>query len=104
VIGRYKIPAHTPFVIDVCRLNTNALTWGADGSEFRPERFSELSPNDYRYGFMRFGIVSGKCLGKHMADVLMKVALIIILEKYKIEEVEMNIGVKPGDLAFITRK
>ncbi|CAI7621821.1 unnamed protein product [Penicillium manginii] len=102
VIGRYKIPAHTPFVIDVCRLNTNALTWGADGSEFRPERFSELSPNDYRYGFMRFGIVSGKCLGKHMADVLMKVALIIILEKYKIEEVEMNIGVKPGDLAFIT--
>lgn len=39
-----------------------------------------------------------------MADVLMKVALIIILEKYKIEEVEMNIGVKPGDLAFITRK
>ncbi|RYO88683.1 hypothetical protein DL762_003609 [Monosporascus cannonballus] len=104
VIGRYKLPAKTPVVIDVRRLNTNALTWGPDGTEFRPERFASLSPNEYRYGYMRFGVVSGKCLGKHMADLLMKVAMITILEQYRIEEVEMNIGVKDGDLAFIKRK
>ncbi|OGM48068.1 hypothetical protein ABOM_002902 [Aspergillus bombycis] len=104
VIGRYKIPAQTPVVIDVRRLNTNALTWGPDGGQFRPERFASLSPNDYRYGFMRFGVVSGKCLGKHMADTLMKVAMVTILEQYRIEEVEKNIGVKEGDLAFIRRK
>ncbi|KND87116.1 Cytochrome P450 [Tolypocladium ophioglossoides CBS 100239] len=104
VIGRYKIPAQTPIIIDVRRLNTNALTWGPDGAEFRPERFASLSPNEYRYGYMRFGVVSGKCLGKHMAVVLMKVAIITVLERYKIEEVEMNIGVKDGDLAFIKRK
>lgn len=104
MIGRYKIPAQTPIIIDVRRLNTNALTWGPDGGEFRPERFAKLSPNEYRYGFMRFGVVSSKCLGKHMADVLMKVAIITVLEQYKIEEVEMNIGVKDGDLAFIKRK
>ncbi|RYP81234.1 hypothetical protein DL769_002064 [Monosporascus sp. CRB-8-3] len=104
VIGRYKLPARTPVVIDVRRLNTNALTWGPDATEFRPERFASLSPNEYRYGYMRFGVVSGKCLGKHMADILMKVALITILEQYRIEEVEMNIGVKDGDLAFIKRK
>lgn len=103
VIGRYKIPARTPIVIDVRRLNTNALTWGADGGEFRPERFASLAPKDYRYGYMRFGVVSGKCLGKHMADVLMKVTVIAVLEQYRIEEVEMNIGVKEGDLAFIKR-
>ena len=104
VIGRYKIPAQTPIIIDVRRLNTNALTWGPDGAEFRPERFMKLSPNEYRYGFMRFGVVSSKCLGKHMADVLMKVAIITVLEQYKVEEVEMNIGVKDGDLALIQRK
>ncbi|EEP81630.1 predicted protein [Uncinocarpus reesii 1704] len=104
VIGRYKIPAQTPVIIDVRRLNTNALTWGPDGGEFRPERFASLSPNEYRYGFMRFGVVSGRCLGKHMADVLMKIAIITILKQYRIEEVEKNIGVKEGDLAFIQRK
>ncbi|KAI3332923.1 cytochrome P450 [Ustulina deusta] len=103
VIGRYKIPAKTPVVIDVRRLNTNALTWGPDGAKFRPERFASLSPNEYRYGFMRFGVVSSKCLGKHMADLLMKVIIITILEQYKIEEVEMNIGVRDGDLALVKR-
>ncbi|PNY28309.1 Cytochrome P450 [Tolypocladium capitatum] len=104
VIGRYRIPARTPIIIDVRRLNTNALTWGLDGGAFRPERFAGRSPNEYRYGYMRFGVVSGKCLGKHMADVLMKVAMMTVLEQYKIEEIEMNIGVRDGYLAFVKRK
>ncbi|KAM5467838.1 putative DNA helicase [Microsporum ferrugineum] len=103
VIGRYKIPAKTPIVIDVRRLNTSAMTWGPDGTKFRPERFAALSPNQYRYGFMRFGVVSGKCLGKHMAELLMKVAIVTVLEQYKIGEMEVCIGVKQGDLAFIRR-
>ncbi|KAE8383482.1 cytochrome P450 [Aspergillus bertholletiae] len=104
VIGRYKVPARTPVIIDVRRLNTNALTWGPDGGQFRPERFATLSSNHYRYGFMRFGVASSKCLGKHMADTLMKVAMATILEQYRIDEVEKGIGVKEGDLAFIKRK
>ncbi|EEQ35634.1 cytochrome P450 monooxigenase [Microsporum canis CBS 113480] len=100
---RQNIPAKTPIVIDVRRLNTSAMTWGPDGTKFRPERFAALSPNQYRYGFMRFGVVSGKCLGKHMAELLMKVAIVTVLEQYKIGEMEVCIGVKQGDLAFIRR-
>lgn len=104
MIGRYNVPAQTPIVIDVRRLNTNAGTWGPDSAHFQPDRFARLSPTEYRYGYMRFGVASGKCLGKHMADVLMKVAIITVLKQYKIEEVEKVRGVKEGDLAFIQRR
>jgi cytochrome P450 monooxygenase len=107
VIGRYKIPARTPIVIDVRRLNTNALTWGHDGNEFRPERFAKLSPNDYRYGYVRFRVMACKaseCLGRYMVDVLMKVAVITILETYSIQSVENQYTVESRQLAFVNRK
>lgn len=103
VIGRYKIPAKTPVVFDVRRLNTDALTWGPNSREFMPERFASLSPNKYRHGFLRFGI-SSKCLGKHMADALLKVVVISVLQLYKIEGIEKVGSAKDGDVAFVRRR
>ncbi|KAL1962732.1 hypothetical protein VTN77DRAFT_9276 [Rasamsonia byssochlamydoides] len=83
-IGGYHVPANTPVVIDVRRLNTDPVTWGADGHAFRPERFREMPPSKCRYGFMRFGAggASGRCLGKNIADVVFKLATLAVVERY----------------------
>ena len=83
-ISGYWIPAGTPTVIDMRRLNTNIGVWGSDGEVFRPERFLDMSPSQYRYAMLRFGIGPGKCMGKNMADVLLKMTTIAVLENYSL--------------------
>lgn len=85
-IGGYRVPARFPVVIDSKRFNTDPLTWGEDGDDYRPERFREIPPTKCRYGFMRFGVgaASGRCLGKHLADTLFKLTLMAVLERYSL--------------------
>src|SRR5271154_4290937 len=67
-LSGYFIPAGTPVVVDVHRLNTHPSVWGADSLVFRPERFKNMAPSQWRHGLMRFGIASGRSLGETMGD------------------------------------
>ncbi len=87
MIGGYLIPKGTPIIIDWKRLNTQSDVWGTDGQTFRPERFKELSQNQYRYSLLRFGLGPRKCLGKNMADVIIKLAMITVLDSYHLSGV-----------------
>ncbi|KAE8408054.1 cytochrome P450 [Aspergillus pseudonomiae] len=82
IIGGYRIPAQTPAVIDWKRLNTTPAIWGSDGERFRPERFADISPMAYRYGLLRFGIGRGRCLGKNIADMMLKMVTVAIVQRY----------------------
>ncbi|KAI9701261.1 MAG: hypothetical protein M1836_001931 [Candelina mexicana] len=86
-IGGYQIPAGTPVVIDWRRLNSESDVWGDDGDRFRPERYAEISPSQYRYSLLRFGIGPRKCLGKNMADVMTKLTIVTVLEGYRLSGV-----------------
>lgn len=88
VISGYLIPAGTPVVLDVHRVNTHSSIWGDDALKFRPERYIDLSPSHWRYGLVRFGIASGRCLGKNMADVILKLVAISVIESYTLSRVE----------------
>ncbi|GAB1194986.1 hypothetical protein APSETT444_004238 [Aspergillus pseudonomiae] len=81
-IGGLHIPAHTPTIVDVNRLNKNKSIWGADADAFRPERLFGLDPARYRFGFVRWGIERDKCLGKNMAEVILKLAILAVTDKY----------------------
>ncbi|GAB1213873.1 hypothetical protein ATERTT37_003026 [Aspergillus terreus] len=72
----------TPVVIDWKRLNTTPAIWGSDGEQFRPERFADISPTAYRYGLLRFGIGRGRCLGKNIADMMLKMVTVAIVQRY----------------------
>ena len=106
-INGYRIPAGTPTVIDIRRLNTNIGVWGPDGEVFRPERFVNMSPAQYRYAMLRFGIGPGKCMGKNMADVLLKMATIAVLEKYSLVSCPDKDAQKEGppssEISFVPR-
>ncbi|KAB8262721.1 hypothetical protein BDV32DRAFT_147269 [Aspergillus pseudonomiae] len=55
---------------------------GADADAFRPERLFSLDPARYRFGFVRWGIGRDKCLGKNMAEVILKLAILAVTDKY----------------------
>ncbi|GIJ91177.1 hypothetical protein Asppvi_010142 [Aspergillus pseudoviridinutans] len=89
-IGGYRVPARCPVVIDAKRLNADPATWGKDGDTYRPERFRDIPPSKPRYGFMRFGVgaASGRCLGKHLADVLFKLTLMAVFVRYSLHSLQ----------------
>lgn len=68
--------------MDVNRLNKNESIWGTEADAFRPERFFGLDPARYRFGFVRWGIGRDKCLGKNMAEVILKLAILAVTDKY----------------------
>ena len=107
-ISGYRIPAGTPTVIDMRRLNTNVAVWGSDSEVFRPERFLDMSPTKYRYAMLRFGIGPGKCMGKHMADVLLKMTTMAVLEKYSLiipcqDKDAQKAGPPSSEISFVPR-
>lgn len=86
-INGFFIPAGTPVVVDVNRLNTHPSTWGADAHVFRPERFQEMTPRDWRFSMIRFGIATGRCLGKNLADLILKMTTIEVMQRYQLRKV-----------------
>lgn len=82
VIEGYYIPAGTTIIMDWKRLNTTPAIWGSDSELFRPERFASMSPMSYRYAFLRFGFGRERCLGKNIAEIMLKLVLISIVQQY----------------------
>lgn len=68
--------------MDWKRLNTTPAIWGSDSELFRPERFASMSPMSYRYAFLRFGFGRERCLGKNIAEIMLKLVLISIVQQY----------------------
>ena len=49
-------------------------------------------------------VKASECLGRHMADALLKLVVVGVLELYRVEEVKKGFKVKDGLLAFVDRK
>lgn len=92
-IDGYRIPAGTPCIIDWWRLNSLSEVWqrdGYSGTSFQPQRFRSLSPQDYRWSFLRFGLESRTCIGKNISGILMKTFLVGVLQKFDLQSVGPN--------------
>ncbi|KAK3298366.1 putative cytochrome P450 [Chaetomium fimeti] len=100
-IGGYRIPALTTCTTDVWRINTDRGAWGADAETFRPERFAGVNPSSYRYSFIKWGVGSSKCMGKNMADLLLKMTVVAVLERFELRPAETEVE---SDRDTITNK
>lgn len=85
VVDGYLIPAGTDFVVDSYALNVRHDFWGPDTKEYRPERWLELNQSDLRYHFWRFGFGPRQCMGKYVADVILRALIIELLTVYSLE-------------------
>lgn len=84
VVGGYVIPAGTNFVVDTQALNVLDSYWGRDNTQYRPKRFLHArNVTDMRYRFWRYGFGPRQCLGKNVADVILKILLAHLVENYQ---------------------
>ncbi|MCJ1401070.1 hypothetical protein MMC11_004282 [Xylographa trunciseda] len=87
-IDGFSIPAGMNFIVDSYALNVRNPYWGEDSSLYRPSRFLDRKPTDMRYNFWRFGFGPRQCMGKYLADLVMKILLIHLLEHYELSLLE----------------
>jgi len=99
VVGGYRIPARTSVVVDAYALNIRDPFWGEDGARFRPERWEEMGNKTgqaTRYQMWRFGFGPRVCMGQHIAEKMMRVALVLLVGEYEFKVPESSDGREGG--------
>jgi cytochrome P450 len=84
VLDGYRIPAGTHFVVDTYALNIRNEFWGADAQEYRPSRFQTVDSTDARYNFWRFGFGPRQCMGRYVADVIVRATLVALVDRWEL--------------------
>lgn len=88
ILDGYEIPAGTNFIIDSHSLNQRNAFWGSDGVTFRPQRFLECSAAEARYNFWRFGFGPRQCMGKYVADLIIRAILVELVDHYELSLID----------------
>jgi len=88
IVGGFVVPAGTDFVIDSHSLNIRNPYWGDDNTTYRPRRFLERKIVESRYHYWRFGFGPRTCMGKYLADLVIKVVLVHLVENYRLSLVK----------------
>lgn len=93
VLDGFEIPAGTNFVVDTYAINIRDPFWGADRERFRPERWLERQKNGHnlRYRYWRFGFGPRTCLGKYLAELILRSVVVEMLENW-----DLALETKPG--------
>ncbi|KAH6831659.1 hypothetical protein C2S53_008741 [Perilla frutescens var. hirtella] len=85
-LGKYEFPANVNVAIPPLALHRNPDIWGQDAHLFKPERFSEglaKATNGNATAFLGFGFGPRTCVGLNLAIHEAKIALSMILQRYK---------------------
>ncbi|KAF7124539.1 hypothetical protein RHSIM_Rhsim12G0072100 [Rhododendron simsii] len=85
-LGRLIIPANTELNIPFPALHHDPEIWGQDVHLFKPERFADglaKATNNNITGFIPFGFGPRMCVGLNFAVNEAKIALSMILQRYK---------------------
>ncbi|KAJ0418009.1 cytochrome P450 [Aspergillus carlsbadensis] len=85
ILDGYLVPAGTSFIVDAYALNVEHPFWGADRRDYRPSRFLQLNASETRYHLWRFGFGPRQCLGKYVADLIVRVFLAHLVQNWKLE-------------------
>ncbi|XP_065864233.1 cytochrome P450 CYP749A22-like [Euphorbia lathyris] len=85
-LGKLKLPAKIETYIPILALHTDHKVWGEDAILFRPERFAKglaKATNNNSSSFLPFGLGSRTCVGLNFAITEKKIALSMILQRYR---------------------
>ncbi|KAI0419762.1 cytochrome P450 [Xylaria grammica] len=84
VTAGYSVPGGTNFVVDTHALNITNPYWGSDSTQYQPSRFLNKSPFETRYHYWRFGFGPRQCLGKYLADFIIRVIVAHLVAVYEL--------------------
>ncbi|KAK4423663.1 cytochrome [Sesamum alatum] len=85
-LGKFKFPANVDLAIPPLALHRNPDIWGQDAHLFKPERFAEglaKATKGNPTAFIAFGFGPRTCVGLNFASYEGKIALSMILQRYK---------------------
>ncbi|KAL9352326.1 hypothetical protein Peur_055006 [Populus x canadensis] len=85
-MGKITVPANMEVVISTLALHQNPEIWGEDVHLFKPERFAEglaKATKNNIAAFFPFGLGPRTCVGVNFALTETKVALSMILQRYR---------------------
>lgn len=88
LVDGYIVPAHTNFIVDAYALNVRNEFWGSNAGIYKPERFMKGKTTQLRYNYWRFGFGPRQCMGKYVADVMIRVLLEYLVRNYRLETEE----------------
>ncbi len=106
-IGNVHIPKGTTATIPPWAVNRSRALWGADASEFNPDRWLE-GPNaanggvESPYAFLTFLHGPRSCIGQSFARLEMKCLLAALFTRFRFQVAEPDREVKIG--GFVTIK
>ncbi|PKA65007.1 Cytochrome P450 734A6 [Apostasia shenzhenica] len=80
-LGGINIPAGTFLYMPVISIHHDAEFWGPDADEFNPLRFSNKGENPA--AFFPFGLGQRICVGQNLANIELKLALSMILQRFE---------------------
>ncbi|PTB75340.1 cytochrome P450 [Trichoderma longibrachiatum ATCC 18648] len=83
-VGGHKIPANTDVIVDAYAINVDNPYW-ENSTEFNPRRHLGQKDQARRYNMWRFGFGPRQCLGKNVADIILRVIVAEILRCYRID-------------------
>ncbi|KAL4886434.1 cytochrome p450 monooxygenase GliC [Aspergillus karnatakaensis] len=84
VLDGYLIPSGTSYIVDSYALNIEDPFWGADRYVYRPSRFQGLTASEIRYHLWRFGFGPRQCLGRYVADLIIRVFLVELVKGWEV--------------------
>jgi cytochrome P450 len=85
LVAGYMVPAGTNFIVDTHALNIRNAVWGPDNATFRPERWIEHNKGkskELRYSYWRYGFGPRLCMGRYLADVMIKAMIVEIVGRF----------------------
>ncbi|KAG7415702.1 Cytochrome P450 monooxygenase FUM15 [Fusarium oxysporum f. sp. rapae] len=86
-IDGIMIPKGTVIQLSPAVMNTHPLVWGPDAQEFNPDRWSDLTGDaTSAYAFETFHNGPRMCIGKQLSFMEMKIMLVELVRKFKIEK------------------
>ena len=84
LVDGFVIPAKTNFVVDAYALNLRNEFWGTETEEYEPNRFLRNKGTQLRYNYWRFGFGPRQCMGKYVADLVIRVLLEYLVRNYEL--------------------
>ncbi|GBE88130.1 Cytochrome P450 monooxygenase gliC [Sparassis crispa] len=79
----HVIPSGVKVITDVVAVNVRDPFWGADAELFLPDRFETLAGEDVRRHLFTFGFGPRQCLGKYLADKMIKTLLVYMFGRFE---------------------
>ncbi|KAK5988154.1 Cytochrome P450 monooxygenase verC [Cladobotryum mycophilum] len=89
IVDGYVIPRNTDVIVDAYAINVDNPYW-ENASNFDPYRHLGQKDQARRYNMWRFGFGPRQCLGKNVADIILRVIVAELLRSYQLDIVQQQ--------------